>query len=460
MPTDEQLAGQLVAACDAMDKRTAQATKLERYADGDHPIPNLVTASKAINAYRFVMELADTNWPSLIVDSVVERLEIQGMRLGDDELNKQVWEIWQENCLDEDSSLAHQSGLTTSRAFAIVWPSATLGGIPEITVEHISACIVQYAPGSRHRRLAALRRWVDGEDQYATLYRPEGVYKFEKLAKRRANGATIRGADGWERREVLGETWPLANPFGARIPVVEIAFNRDLRPSTYGRAAGEFEKNTGHIDRINFATFAQIVAMTWSGFPMRALIGEPILRDDDGNALKPFDVSADRIVQLENPDAKLVQLPEADLDNYGKAIDRYVHQLAAITKTPAHYLLGQLVNISADAIRASEAGLVSKSRRHRRGAGEAWEEVSRLACIAKGIDLSGTSAASAETIWSDLESRSMAERADAATKLKDILPWQALASKVLGASPQEIDEWETMRASDGLTSLLSTPPAA
>jgi len=49
----------------------------------------------------------------------------------------------------------------------------------------------------------------------------------------------------------------------------------------------------------------------------------------------------------------------------------------------------------------------------------------------------------------------MAERADAAVKLKEILPWQALAEKVLGASQNEISRWEAQRAGDGLTALVA-----
>lgn len=456
MPTEADLLAELTSMSAELDKRARLAARLDQYHDGDHPVPDAVVQSKATKAYRLILDLADTNWPQLIVDSVDERLEVQGIALGDKELDKRAWEFWQVNALDADSSLTHQSALTTGRAFVIVWPSEG-GGAPDITPEHASTCIVKYAPGSRRVRLAGLRRWEDEGRWYATLYRPEGVYKFH--TKKHQNSNTYSSTE-WERRDVEGETWPLKNWAAPLVPVVEVAVNRDLRPSPYGRAFGEFERNVGHIDRINFATFSQIVAMTWSGFPLRAVIGDPIVRDDDGNALKPFNVAADELVQIENPEGKLLQLPEADLENYGKTIDRYVQQLAAITKTPPHYLLGQLVNLSADAIRAAEAGLVSKVRRHQKRVGEAWEEVLRLSLIAAGEEIS-TAAMSAQIIWKDPESRSMAERADAATKLKDILPWQALASKVLAATPQEIQEWSEQRGADALNALIAQPtPAA
>lgn len=447
MPEIDELVAQVASMSSQLDARVVREERLNRYLDGDHPIPDIVTQSKATQAYRTIMQLADTNWPQLIVDSVEERLEVQGIRTGDDALDEEVWGMWQDNGLDADSSLVHQAALTSARSFVIVWPSPD--GTPEVTPEPSSKCIVQYAPGSRRVRAAGLLRWREGDNWFATLYRPEGIYKFAQVPA--ANGM----GDTWVQRVVAGEDWPLANPFEPYVNVVEVAVNRRLDTSCYGCAFGEFERNVGHIDRINFATFSQIVAMTWSGFPLRALIGDPILRDDDGNALKPFDVAADRLVQIENPDGKLVQLPEANLENYGQAIERYVQSLAAITKTPPHYLLGEMVNLSADAIRAAEAGLVSKVRRHQRTIGEAWEEVSRLMLMASGMDVSGLGGI--EVVWKDPESRSMAERADAASKLTQILPWQALAGKVLGASPQEISEWEAQKASDGLTAILSQP---
>jgi hypothetical protein len=41
------------------------------------------------------------------------------------------------------------------------------------------------------------------------------------------------------------------------------------------------------------------------GFPLRGVIGDKILRDDDGKQLAPFEVERRQVFQLENPSAKL-----------------------------------------------------------------------------------------------------------------------------------------------------------
>jgi hypothetical protein len=468
MASETELKEQLHRLSEALSKRSPQIATLDRYYEGEHPLPPLIQDERVSRAYRKLMRMANANWPALIVDSVQERLEVQGVRFGDQAADDEAWQIWQANSLDAGSSMLHQSTLIDGRAFAIVWGDGSQDPQPEITVEHGSLCIVEYEPGPLGRRRAALRRWCDGKNWFANLYRRDGIYKFKSSAESEQLPSTV---DGWVRHDVDGEDWPLENPL-EDIPVVEFAVNTSLRPNPFGTAAGEFERNLRHIDRINYKVFCGLVALTWSGFPLRALIGDPIEyepeKDGDGKvkvdgdgdpiekAKPPFDVSATGIVQLENPDGKLVQLPEAKIDNYSAEED--IKHLAALTKTPAHYLLGEMVNLSADAIRAAEAALVSKVHQHHRSLGESWEDVIRLALRVKNPDDPRGQDTSAEIIWRDPESRSLAERADAATKLASIgMPWSVIASKVLGMSPQEIARAESQQSALMLESLIKKP---
>ena len=61
----------------------------------------------------------------------------------------------------------------------------------------------------------------------------------------------------------------------------------------------------------------------------------------------------------------------------------------------------------------------------------------------------------AELQWSDHENRSLSERADAAVKLKDILPPQALAEYVLGLTAEQISKIQSQRAGDVMSQLLA-----
>lgn len=459
--TEDQARAQLGPLSGVLDHRVPQAQKLDEYAEGEFPLPPLIQDERVTRAYRKLMGLSTSNWPKLIVDSAEERIEVQGVRFGDADADQDVWDIWQANGLDAESSMLHQSVLTTGRGYAIVWGDGSRDPQPKITYEHASTCAVEYQPGSRRQRRSAIRRWRENGVWCANLYRPEAIYKFQ--APDDADG--VPAADKWVRRVVANESWPLVNPLG-EVPVVEFAVNRTLRPAQFGTGQGEFATHLDHIDRINYKTFCGLVALTWSGFPLRALIGLPIRwkQNADGTdatdpntgqkiPLPPFDVVSSSITQIEDPNGKLVQLPEANVGNYSPAED--IKHLAALTKTPAHYLLGEMVNLSADAIRAGEAALISKVRSHHRSLGESHEEVARLALRVKNPDDPRGHDQSAQIIWRDPESRSLAERADAAVKLaKTALPWQVIASMVLGMTPQEITRAEAGRSSDAMTALL------
>jgi hypothetical protein len=117
--------------------------------------------------------------------------------------------------------------------------------------------------------------------------------------------------------------------------------------------------------------------------------------------------------------------------------------------------MGQMINVSADAIRAAEAGLIKKVRKHQIVFGEAHEEVVRLALLAVGDDRAAD--VGLEVDWENAEARSMAELADAATKKQAVgVPWRQ-NMKDLGYSPQEIDAMESERATDAM---LSAPTLA
>jgi hypothetical protein len=438
VPTEDQLNAELAVLNAELDRRGRRYRLLDSYYEASAAVPAAVARARVVQAYRMLMPVASAPWGSLVVDSVQDRLEVAGIRSDLPEVDKQVWRVWQDNQMDSESKLAHNSALLSGRAFALVWPGAT--GQPEISLDSAEQMIVRYREGSRRQRVAALRRWMDGDTPNVTLYRPDAIYKFQGPK----NSSGMAGTQ-WQRREVPGEEWPLPNPLNV-VPVVEIALNRRLKPGSFGYARGEFEHCIGLIDRINLLTFLGLVVAFWMGFPLRGVIGERIIRDDDGNALPPFEVNADTVFQLENPEAKLAQYQAADRKNL--SVFAELDQLSTVTKTPRHYfpLEQGMSNLAADAIRASEGALHAKVTAHKASAGEGWEEVLRLAgrMLDQPVDLP----ADAALLWKDHESRSLAERADAATKLKDLVPWQSIAETVLNASQDDIKRWGDQRAAD------------
>lgn len=463
MPTEDQLRAQLTILGRALQDRAAVARGLDEYYEGSSPLPLAVVRARVVGAYRTLMPVSEAPWASLIVDSVADRLEVAGIRSDDPATDDAVWGVWQDSQMDAESRLAHNSALICGRAYATVWPEN--GGPPQITITSAENTIVQYQEGSRRRRVAAFTHWVEGKQAYATLYRPDGVYKFTAPAGAGGGGGGWHGGR-WERREEPGEPWPLTNQHEV-VPVVELAVNRRLRPGMFGYARGEFEHCTGLIDRINLLTFLGLVVAFYMGFPLRGVIGqqlmERVLKDDDGNEIgrekvPPFDANAGGLFTLEDPQAKIAEYKAADRQNL--SVFAELDQLATISKTPRHYfpMASGMSNLSAEAVWASEGGLHAKvGGLHKPSLGEGWEEVLRLAGLMLPVPV--RLSPRAELVWMDHQSRSLAERADAATKLKDVLPWQAVAEMALKATPDQIARWEAQRSSDTLGQLLGATRA-
>jgi hypothetical protein len=457
VPSETDLRATLASLGGVLAVRASNERRLDRYYEGDCPLPEAIIRARVTKAYRMLMGMSEAPWGSLVVNSVQNRLEVTGINSGDKATDDALWGLWQDNGMDAESKLAHNAALVSGRAFALIWPDEVTQQ-PEITLDNSSQMVIRYREGSRRKREAAMRFWTDEDDKrpYANLYLPDGIYKF--IGPKNSTGM---GGIQWSRRDVADEVWPVENPFGV-VTAVEIPVNRRLKPGAYGYARGEYEHCVSLIDRINLLTFLGLIVAFWQGFPVRGLIGDKIIRDDDGKAIPPFELAADQVVQLENPDAKFAEFTAADR----KALSVYseLDQLATITATPRHYfpLEQGMSNLSADAIRASEGSLVAKVPDHKASIGEGWEETLRVsgAMLDQPVELSQR----AELQWTDHETRSLAERADAAVKLKDVLPQSAIIEYVLNATASQMSRWRAERAGDVMSTLLAaasqptTPP--
>jgi hypothetical protein len=450
--TEQQLADELTAPLRELQRRAPKARLMDRYYDGDCPIPGAITQARLTRSYRALVPMSSAPWGGLAVDSVQDRLEVAGIRTGEKSIDQRIWnEVWQPNQMDAESLLGHNAALTSARSFALIWrPPGS--DFPEITLDNAEQMIVRYRDGSRRHRVSAVRYWEDEKRAYCTLYRADGIWKFQEVNSDHRNRPGVVDAAGklWAARE-SDEKWPLPNPFGV-VPVVEIPVNRKLKPGAFGYARGEFQNATGLIDRIQLLTYLGLIVAFWMGFPLRGVIGDKIARDDAGNKLPPFDADPGKIVQLENPQAQFAEFKAADRKNL--SIYAELDQFATITKTPRHYLPMEsgMNNLAADAIRASEGALGAKIPGHKGTLGEAWEEVCRVA----GLMLDGPVQVppTAELLWKDHESRSLSERADAATKLKDLLPPQMIAEKVLNFTAADLARMASLQADDSFGKLL------
>ena len=421
-----------------LNARQSSLSKLQDYYDGKHRLA--FSSEKFRNAFGGMFAAFSDNFMPLVVSAVEERLNVEGFRLGDDpSADRDAWNIWQRNCLDSDSLMAHRESLMKGDAYAIIWGDAD--GQPRVTIESPRDVIVAYQPGDRKRRMAALKKWKDDEGLHATLFTPDYVFKFEKE----------NGGD-WKPDVDDHEPWPLANPLGV-VPVVAFT-NEPQITSAYG--VSEFINVIPQQDALNKILSDMLVASEYIAFPQRYVTGLEIPTDENGNARQPFEISHDKLLIAEDPNARFGTLSAGDLNNYVQAAEVYRHDIAVLTRTPPHYFSSGDSFPSGEAIKSAETGLVAKSRAKMRFYGEAWEEVMRL-CF-KVLGDARAEAMATETIWADPEYRSESELADALVKRASIgVPRQQLWEDA-GYSQVQIARFRAMEAADRFSQILNGTP--
>jgi hypothetical protein len=234
-------------------------------------------------------------------------------------------------------------------------------------------------------------------------------------------------------------------PFGSavnelgEVPVVPFV----NRPDLAGGGLGEFEDVTDVQDRINTITLDLSVISSMQAYRQRWVKGvDP--EDDKGNPQTLFDPGADLIWVTPEDDAQFGEFGATDLSPLIAAIESSVQTLCAITRCPPHYLIGQIVNVSGDALQAAEAPLTVKVMEREQEFGESWEAVYRLAGKVLGAEI----AEDAEVIWKDPQFRTLTEMAAASVQLEAAgVPWRTRMA-MLDKTPQEIDRMQVERQDD------------
>ena len=433
---------------DILDSRLLdKQTDLElytKYYEGDHRLG--YASSKFRNTFGSLFSHFSDNWCGLIVDSVEERLNIEGFRMGNsgEDADEEAWRIWQKNGLDLQSELAHREALITGSSYVTVWAGDD-PNTPEINVESSQQMIVAYEPGNRRKRLAAWKRWLDDDGFiYGTLYLPNEVIKYRSAStfNRYDIGTKDFSSLSYDKVQWIlrpGVEAVVPNPLGI-VPVVELR----NQPRILGDGRSEIESIINLQDAANKLIVDMLVAAEYSAFRQRWVTGLDIPTDSAGNPVEPFEAAVDRLWQTNNPDAKFGEFQQTDLGHYVRAIELLVQHVASQSRTPFHYFLlngGQAP--SGESIQSAEAGLISKAYRRQRSFEEGWEEAMRIAFLIKN-DTERGEAYDAQVIWKDPAYRSQSALVDSLIKLDALgVPRKQLWADA-GYSPQEIERFEYM----------------
>lgn len=380
--------------------------------------------------YLQLREMAMAPWLDLVVRSAVQRQVLDGFRTNKDAVPDKVadakaWEFWQANKLDARQSMVYTDRCVYGQGIVSVWPN---GPRPKISPESPRRVYLHPSEDDPFEHDWALKAWSTATPSTSPLAGSTRVTRH----------AVVYDVDSWMRyRWASGDgNWVLTGSGSHDHGLPFVAFPHDQ--DSEGNYFSEIARLIPLQDSINTTRFNLSLAMQFAAFRQRGVIGyDPVQRDPQGNPIPMKDANGqviidpatgqpkpainpppragvDRTWVFPGANTKIFEFTESNLEAYVKAQAAHVQHLAALSQTPPHYLLGQLANLSAEALTAAESTLTRKVLAACTADGEGWEEVMRKSSLAAGVD---AATISTQAVWRNTESVSIGQVVDAIQKL-------------------------------------------
>lgn len=415
--------------------------KIARYMRGQHT--SVYTPRSAQAEYRWLRERSTVNFLPLIVSVIAQNLYVDGYRPAKSDDNAAPWATWQANRMDARQHGLHRSVLTYGAAYTVVLP-----GQPKPVIRPVSP-----------RRMTAL--YADPVDDEWPLFALEEKVENTPTGRRRV----VQMLDDKSRFQLVGT--PGKNDLAPApenavmehgmtvCPVVRYCNTVDLDGEM--DVCGEVEPLFDVQDQINSTTFGLLMAQQYAAFRQRWVTGMAPPVDKNGQPIEPFRAGVDRLFVGDSKDIKFGEFGQTDLSGHLESRESSIRHMSTISQVPPYHLLGQIANLSAEALAAARDGLDRKSDEKESTLGESHEQTLRLAGLAAG-DREAWEDTSAQVVWRDTSARSLASTVDALGKLATMLgvPSQELWERIPGVTQTDVERWKaTAQKGDALANLAA-----
>lgn len=325
-----------------LDSQSANDDRLLRYYQGQQRVEQLGMAIPP-SMRRF---LVIAGWPRVVVDTGVDRQNVRALILpGEETADPQLRAISDASNLDSHLKMFNRDRRIYGRAFMSVGANEDNASLPLVRVEspREMAALVDV----RREVVTAAARFYGTDENgqsptHVTLYMPN-----QTVWVQRQPDGRWREAD----RDV--------HNLGA-VPVV-VHLNRRMSGSWVGES-----QLTDIIPWADAAarTFTNLqFVIEAHGSPRKYMTGveQKDFVDSEGKPLPQWEAYFDAIHMLTNPNAKIGQLPAADVANFEAAVNLYGKQAAIQTGFPARYFGVHTTNPPAEgAMHADESQMVTR----------------------------------------------------------------------------------------------------
>lgn len=435
-----------------------------RYFHGEHLEP--YAPQNSSEQIRDLQDRSITNWIPLLVNLPMQVSYVEGYRrgesympgdskAGDGELRRFAPEYaeWQRNRMDGKQATIYKAALLYGQSFVVV-DTVHPSGRPRVDIlstRHTIAFFDDPVNDIRPRIVLTIKSVARDENTPGLAILWDDTYRYELALNDKGEFSFV------------GEAVPHGTD---ACPVIRYTCGA---PDDEGRSQGVVNQTLIALqDRVNQAAFSTNITADFGAFKVRtaaglqvnykinAETGEPLL-DAAGNPVpEPIVVSQAKMLVSQSPDTKFGQLDETPLAGYLANEDQATKNLAAIAQFPLHALIGNVSNLSAEALAALEQQFMRQLQSFQVSWGESHEELFRLLAEAAG-DTEGATSYGGEVRWRDMTSKAFGAVMDGLGKAAQMLdvPKRGLWPLIPGLSSGDIADLQDLREEDIADGILN-----
>jgi SPP1 Gp6-like portal protein len=437
----------------------ARLKRISNYMRGKHDPPY---APRGVNSeYRWIMKKGKRNFLPLITSVISQNLHVDGFKPSNQttvetasSIDTDVsWNAFRANRMISRQHGVHRSVIKYGAAYVVVLPGQMS------TDEEQPQDVPVVRPVSPRRMTALYADDVDDEwpqiavevrvvtnaqnpgkkQLIVSLYDEQSRYILVSQPSVAVPEASVSLTMADPDEPNLGGQPPIATHGLDVCPVVRFLYEADLDGET--DCAGEIEPIMPIQDQVNFSTFNLMMAEQFQAFRQRWITGMAPA-DESGREPAPFRPGVDRVWAAEDPGTKFGDFQETRLEPYIDVRESDIRHLSTITQVPPYHLLGQIANLSAEALAAARDGLDNKVKELQAILTDPWRNVRRLTGLAAG-DKAVWNDTNAQVMWRDTSAKAFAATIDGLGKAAQMLgvPVEELWRRIPGVTADDVNSW-------------------
>jgi hypothetical protein len=418
---------------DLLELRAAEKERLDvlhAYWRGTQPLPAVIPSSVP-NEVRHMAEMARINVCRLVVKVPAQSLFVAGYRVNGTSEDGEAWRAWRANRKNATQAALWRAAFAYGTAYDLVLPGDPLPKIRSLSPRNLT---VAYGDDEEWPAYALEVIEPRTGGRRFRLYDETSVYELVETKDENTGKAVPRMSNAPDA---------VATHDAGVCPVVRYRNVVDLD----GEHTSELDDIIPLQDQLDFTTFDMLVAQHYAAFRQRYIIGWT--STDESEKAK---AAASRLWTFQgtedNPESVRVgEFAQTDLSGYLESREATMQHLGVIGQVPPHNLLGQMVNLSAEALVAAESSARRKIEELETSFGESTEQMLGLVGQLMGEPVPDE----VEVRWKDTEARSFAATVDALGKLGEMLgvPKQALWERIPDVTEEELGRWRAALESGG-----------